>query len=69
MYFFSVSTIIDSHCIIHHSFADDLQLLMSAPPDKISKLLHYYYYSVQSCIRDVKALATVNILEVIDNMT
>ena len=28
--------IIDSHSITHHSFADDLQLHMSAPPDKIS---------------------------------
>ena len=30
------STIIDSHSITHHSFADDLQIQMSAPPDKIS---------------------------------
>ena len=28
-----LSAIIDSHSIIHHSFADDLQLQMSAPPD------------------------------------
>ena len=35
---------------IHHSFADDLQLQMSAPPDRISELLH----SMQSCICDVK---------------
>ena len=37
--------------IIHHSFADDLQLQMSAPPDKISELLH----SMQSCIGNVNA--------------
>ena len=46
-----LSAIIDSHSIIHHSFADDLQLKMSAPPDRISELLH----SMQSCISDVKA--------------
>ena len=28
-----LSAIIDSYSIIHHSFADDLQLQMSAPPD------------------------------------
>ena len=51
MYIKPLSAIIDSHSIIHHSFADDLQLQMSAPPDRISELLH----SIQSCISDVKA--------------
>ena len=36
----NLSAIIDSHSIIHHSFADDLQLQMSFPPDKISELLN-----------------------------
>ena len=36
MHIKSLSAIIDSHSIIHHSFADDLQLQMSAPPDGIS---------------------------------
>ena len=49
--------------IIHHSFADDLQLQMSAPPDRISELLH----SMQSCISDVKAWATVNMLRLNDS--
>ena len=40
MYIKPLSVIIDSHSIIHHSFADDLQLQMSAPPDRISELLH-----------------------------
>ena len=31
MYIKTLSAIIDSHSIIHHSFADDLQLQMSAP--------------------------------------
>ena len=35
-----LSAIIDSHSIMHHSFADDPQLQMSAPPDRISELLH-----------------------------
>ena len=49
VYIKPLSVIIDSHSIIHDSFADDLQLLMSAPPDKISELRH----SMQSCICDV----------------
>ena len=65
MYIKPLSAIIDSHSIIHHSFADDLQLQMSAPPDRISELLH----SMQSCISDVKAWATVNMLKLNDNKT
>ena len=42
---------IDSRSIIHHSFADYLQLQMSAPTDEISELHH----SMQSCISYVKA--------------
>ena len=56
MYIKPLSAIIDSHSIIHNSFADDIQLQMSAPPDRISELLH----SIQSCISDVKAWATAN---------
>ena len=65
MYIKPLSAIIDSHSIIHHSFADDLQLQMSAPPDRISELLH----SMQSCISDVKAWATANMLELNDCKT
>ena len=65
MYTKPLSAIIDSHSIIHHSFADDLQLHMSAPPDRISELLH----SMQSCIGDVKAWATANMLKLNDNKT
>ena len=65
MYVKPLSAIIDSHSIIHHSFADDLQLLMSAPPDRISELL----LSMQSCISDVKAWATANMLKLNDNKT
>ena len=55
MYIKPLSAIIDSQSIIHHSFADDLQLQMSAPTDRISELLH----SMQSCISDVKAWAKI----------
>ena len=65
MYIKPLSAIIDSHSFIHHSFADDLQLQMSAPPDKIYELLH----SMQSCIGDVNAWATANILKHSDNKT
>ena len=58
MYIKPLSAIIDSHSIIHQSFADDFQLQMSALPYKISELLH----SIQSCICDAKALATANML-------
>ena len=39
VYIKPLSANIDSHSIIHHSFADDLQLQMSAPRDEISELL------------------------------
>ena len=40
MYIKTLYAIIDSHSIIHHSFADDSQLQLSAPPDEISVLFH-----------------------------
>ena len=45
-----LSDIIDSHSVVHHLFADDLQFQMSAKRDKISELLH----SMQSGVNDVK---------------
>ena len=65
MYIKPLSAIIDSHSIMHYSFADDLQLQMSAPPDRISELLN----SMQSCISDVIAWATANMLKLNDNKT
>ena len=65
MYIKPLSAIIDSHSIMHHSFADDLQLQMSAPQDGISELLH----SMHSCICDVKAWANANKLKLNDNNT
>ena len=65
MYIKPLSAIIDSHSIIHHLFSDDFQLQMSAPPDRISELLH----SMQSCMSDVKAWATANMLKLNDSKT
>ena len=65
MYIRPLSAIIDSHSIIHHSFADDLHLQMFASHDEISELLH----SKQSCIIDVKAWTYANMLKLIDNKT
>ena len=49
----------------HHSFADDIQLHMSAPPVEISQLIH----NIQSCMSDFKAWATANMLKFNDNKT
>ena len=65
IYIKTLSANIDSHSIIHHSFADDLQLQMSDPPDKISEPLN----SMQSCICDVNAWSTANMRELNDNKT
>ena len=65
MYIKPLSAIIDSHSIIHHSFADDLQIQMSAPPDRIYEILH----SMQSCISDVKDWPTAKMLRLNDNKT
>ena len=65
MYIKPLSVIIDSHSIMHHSFADDLQLQMSAPPDEISELLH----SMKSYISDANAWTTANMLRLNDNKT
>ena len=56
MYIKPLSVIIDSHSITHHSFADDLQIQMSAHPGKIPELLH----STQSCISHAIGWATTN---------
>ena len=50
--FLSLYIHIVSYSITHHYIDDDLQLQLSAPLDKISKLLS----SMQSCASDIKAL-------------
>ena len=51
MYTKLLSAIIDSHSITYHSFANDSQLQVSAPSERISEQLQ----SMQSCMSDVKA--------------
>ena len=65
MYIKPFPAINDTHSIMRHSFADDLQLLICAAPDKISELLR----SMQSCICDVKAWVTANMLKLNDSKT
>ena len=65
MYIKPLSAIIYSHSIIHYSFSDDIQLQMSAPPDRISELL----LSMQSCICNLIALATAKMLILNKNNT
>ena len=65
MYIKPLSASIDSHSIMHHSFADDMHLQMSTLHDKICELLH----STESCISDVKAWATANMLKLNDSKT
>ena len=57
--------IINSHYVMHLSFTDYLQLQVFAPLDKTSNLL----YSMQSCISDITALATANMLRLNNNKT
>ena len=42
MYIMPLYVIIDSHAIILHSFADNIQIQMSAPADKMSKMYLQY---------------------------
>ena len=63
MYSNTSSSIIYSHSIKINSFADGIQLQMSAPPDKISDLL----LCMQSCMSDVNAWSTANMLNPYDN--
>ena len=63
MYIKPLSAIIDSNSINQHSFADDLKLLISAPPEGLSDLLR----SMQSCMCDVNAWATANMLNLNGN--
>ena len=56
---------LSTHTIIHHSFAADIQLLISAPPDKLSEL----HQSMHSCITAVKSWATANMHKRNDNNT
>ena len=64
MYVRPLSAFIDSYSIAHDSFSDDLQLEMSVPSDKLSRLLHF----MQSCISDIKDWPTANMLKLNDKI-
>ena len=63
MYIKPLSAIIDSHSIIHHSFADDLQLQMSAPltkyPSYFTVCSYVYVISMLGQLRACINLTTV----------
>ena len=63
IYIKPLSAAVDSHSIMHHSFADDVQIQMSAPSDRISELLR----SMQSCMSDVNASAAANMPKLNDD--
>ena len=60
-----VSDFMDSHSVLHHSFADDTHLLKSAPPQQVDELIQ----SMQQCVHDVKSWMTHNKLKLNDNKT
>ena len=53
-----LSAVIQTHSVLHHSYADDTQLQKSAPPCYISDLLS----AMQLCIGDIKSWMTTNML-------
>ena len=55
----------DSHSVLHHSFADDTQLQKSAPPLQVDELIQ----SMQQCVHDVKSWKTHNKLKLNDDKT
>ena len=45
-------TFIDLHDVTHHSIADDLHILISAPLDKICKLLYVIMYNGRQSMKN-----------------
>ena len=56
---FKNNYVMDSHSVLHHSFADDTQLQKSAPPQQVDELIQ----SIQQCVHDVKSWMTHNKLK------
>ena len=61
----SLSTVIERHSILHHSYADDTQLQNSATPDRLPNLID----SMRLCIDDIKDWMTDNKLKRNDDKT
>ena len=59
-----LSTVIEKHSVLHHSYADDSQLQKSARPHQIPDFL-----SMQKCIDDTKSWLTLNKLKLNDDKT
>ena len=56
LYTAPLSTVIEKHSVLHHSYADDSQLQKSAFPHQIPDL----FLSMQKCIDDIKSWMTLN---------
>ena len=65
LYTAPLSDVMDSHSVLHHSFADDTQLQKSAPPQQVDELIQ----STQQCVHDVKSWMTHNKLKRNDDKT
>ena len=65
LYTTPLSTVIERHSILHHSYADDTQLQNSATPDRLPNLID----SMRLCIDDIKDWMTDNQLKLNDDKT
>ena len=65
LYTAPLSDVMDSHSVLHHSFADDTQLQKSAPPQQVNELIQ----SMQQCVHDVKSWMIHNKLKLNDEKT
>ena len=65
LYTTPLSTVIERHSILHHSYADDTQLQNSATPDRLPNLID----SMRLCIDDIKDWMTDYKLKLNDDQT
>ena len=62
LYTAPLSTVIEKHSVLHHSYADDSELQKAVSPHQIPDLL----LSMQKCIDDIKSWMTLNKLKLND---
>ena len=65
LYTAPLSTVIEKHFVLHHSYADNSELQKSALPHQIPDL----FLSMEKCIADIKSWTTPNKLKLNDNKT
>ena len=65
LYTAPLSTVIEKHSVLYHSYADDSQLQKSAPPHQIPDLFLF----MQKCTDDIESWMTLNNLKLNDNKT